>query len=88
MEHLALVDEYQTFWYISLGIGGVVVVVVIALLSLLTRIVIAIDTRVRTVWETATRLAANTATTWSLRDTASALRKLSDEARHQSELFG
>lgn len=84
---LALVDEYRTMWYVALGVGAVVLVVVIVLLTLLLRIVNNIDTGVREVWETATRLAANTATTWQLRDTATVLKELRAEARKHDELL-
>lgn len=73
-------DE-RTFWYIALGIGAVVVVVVIALLSLLLSIVKDIDEGAQAVWRSAKRLAANTATSWQLRETAATLEKIKQEAR-------
>lgn len=87
MTVLALVAEYQTFWWIALGTGAVVLVVVIALLTILLRTVQRIDDGVREVWETATRLASNTATTWQLRETAGALEEIKAEALRHDELL-
>lgn len=87
MTLLALVAEYQTFWWIALGTGAVVLVVVIALLTILLRTVQRIDDGVREVWETATRLASNTATTWQLRETAGALEEIKAEALRHDELL-
>lgn len=84
---LALVAEYQTFWWIALGTGAVVLVVVIALLTILLRTVQRIDEGVREVWETATRLASNTATTWQLRETAGALEEIKAEALRHDDLL-
>ena len=65
----ALQQEHVTFWWITLGMGAVVEIAVIVLLSLLVSFVNDIDVNVREAWETATRLAANTATTWMLQQT-------------------
>lgn len=83
----ALVAEYQTFWLVALGTGGVVLVVVVALLTILLRTVQQIDEGVREVWEAATRLASNTATTWQLRETAVALEEIKAEALRHDELL-
>ena len=64
-----LQQEHVTFWWITLGMGAVVEIAVIVLLSLLVSFVNDIDVNVREAWETATRLAANTATTWMLQQT-------------------
>ncbi|HEX2028014.1 MAG TPA: hypothetical protein VHF25_08455 [Nitriliruptorales bacterium] len=88
MNLLALATEFQTFWWVALGMGLVVVIVVIALLTLLLRIVQGIDTGVREVWETATRLASNTATTLQLHETGAALKELREEAQRHDELLG
>ena len=77
-----------TMWYISLGIGAVVIAVVIALLTLLLRIVQEIDVNVFGVWEMAKRLAANTATTWQLNKTAAVLEEVKREALRHDELLG
>ena len=69
-----------TMWWITLGIGLVVILVVITLLTLLVRLVQDIDTGVFGVWEMAKRLAANTATTWMLVQTAAAVDDIKEEA--------
>jgi Na+-transporting methylmalonyl-CoA/oxaloacetate decarboxylase gamma subunit len=84
---LGVTGADQTFWLIGLGIGLVVVAVVIALLTLLVRLVRYIDEGVAEVWATATRLAANTATTWQLHNTLHASRQLKDELRRHDQLL-
>ncbi len=80
--------EEITMWQIALGIGAVVIAVVIALLTLLLKIVQEIDTNVFGVWEMAKRLAANTATTWQLNKTAAVLEEIKREALRHDELLG
>lgn len=84
---LAFAVEEITMWKVALGIGAVVIVVVIALLTLLLRIVQDIDGNVFGVWEMAKRLAANTATTWQLHGTAASLQELKQEALLHDELL-
>lgn len=76
-----------TTWWIALGIGAVVLVVVIALLTLLLRFVQDIDSGVDLVWSTATKLASNTATAWQLQGTANTVGKLKEEVRRHDELW-
>lgn len=72
-----------TLWWISLGLGLVVALVAVALLQWLYVSVRRIDREVRAVWEAATRVAANTATTWMLAGTPELVRALREEAlRH------
>ncbi len=85
---LAFAPEEETVWLIGLGIGLVVVLVVIALTTLLLRIVQDIDTGVMGVWEMAKRVAANTATTWQLTQTASTLNEIKQEALIHDQLLG
>lgn len=59
-----------TFWYVALGIGFVVVLVVIALLTLLLRLVQDIDGGVIGVRDTLHRVAGNTSATYLIADTA------------------
>lgn len=87
MTILALAAEYETMWLVALGAGAVVLTVVVGLLTLLYRIVVDIDEGVEKVWETATRLASNTATTWQLRDTAAILSDVKAETMRHSELL-
>ncbi len=86
---LAVQEEHITIHWITLGLGLVLVVAVIVLLSLLVALVKDIDINVREVWETATRLAANTATTWMLQQTATRVEDLSTEVdNHVRALAG
>lgn len=79
----------QTLWWITLGVGLVVALVAVGLLQWLYVSVRRIDREVRTLWETATLVAANTATTWILAETPEHVQELKEEAlRHQSFLSG
>lgn len=84
----ALTGTEETIWFIILGIGLVVVAVVIALLTLLIRLVNYIDTGAAELWETATQLAANTATTWQLNATLENMHKLKNELALHDQLLG
>lgn len=84
---VALAQAHVTMWWISIGIGFVVVLVVITLLSMLIGLVQDIDRNVKSLWNMATRVARNTATTWMLGQTAAATAALRDEtARHAQAL--
>jgi hypothetical protein len=87
MLFLALQSEHVTFWWITLGMGAVVVIAVIVLLSLLVSFVNDIDVNVREAWETATRLAANTATTWMLQQTGVRTEELLAEVERHAEFL-
>jgi hypothetical protein len=83
----ALAPEIQRIWWITLGVGVVVAAVVVVLLQLLLRAVERIERNVIALWQTATTVARNTATTWLLGDTAAALDQLKAEAlRHDALL--
>lgn len=84
---LALAERYETMWIVALIVGAVVLVAVVALLSVLTWYVNRIDRNVREVWETATRLASNTATTWQLKETGDVLGEIKAEALRHAELL-
>lgn len=84
---VALTQQNLNFWWIALGMGVVVVGVVIILLSLLSAYVKDIDERVADAWETATRLAANTATTWQLNRTAEQTNDLRVEVQRHADLL-
>lgn len=80
---LALASEHVTFWWITLGMGVVVVIAVIVLLSLLVSFVNDIDINLKDAWDTATRLAQNTSTTWMLEETDRRANRLLEElVRH------
>ena len=84
---MALQSEHVTFWWITLGMGAVVIVAVIVLLSLLVSFVDDIDRNLMDVWDTATRLAANTATTWMLNQTVARTEELGHEVDRHAELL-
>ena len=79
--------EHITFWWVTLGLGAVVISAVILLLSLLVTFVDDIDKNVREAWDTATRVAQNTATTWMLNQAGSLTADLRAEVRKHAELF-
>ncbi len=72
--------ETHTFWLITLGMGAVVVLVVIALLTLLLRLVKDIDSGVEILTATATDVAGNTVAIMELPTTATVLRDIREEA--------
>jgi len=79
--------EHITFWWITLGLGAVVISAVILLLSLLITFVDDIDHNVREAWDTATRVAQNTATTWMLNQAGTLTGELRTEVKKHAELF-
>lgn len=84
---LALTREQASFWWISLGIGLVVVIVVIALLSFLLALVRDIDSGVSGVLNTAVGVVGNTSQIAKLGTTAGALEEIKKEAlRHDALL--
>ena len=80
-------SDHVQFWWITLGLGAVVISAVILLLFLLHTFVSDIDRNVREAWETATRVAQNTATTWMLNQAGSLTADLRNEVRKHAELF-
>ena len=80
-------SDHVQFWWVSLGLGAVVVAAVILLLFLLHTFVSDIDRNVREVWETATRVAQNTSTTWMLNQTGVLTGELRDEVRKHAQLM-
>lgn len=84
---LALQSEHETFWVITLGMGLVVAIAVVVLLSLLVAFVKDIDRNVAEAWETATRVARNTATTWLLQQTSVLAGSLREEVQRHDELL-
>jgi hypothetical protein len=85
---MALSDDVLFLWWLSLGIALFVVVPVVVLL--LHRLLRSVDRTQRAVidlWNTATTVARNTATTWQLGGTGDALDALKAEAlRHDALL--
>ena len=80
-------QEHITFWWITLGLGLVVIAAVILLLFLLHTFVSDIDRNVREIWETATRVAQNTSTTWMLNQAGVLTGELRDEVRRHAQLM-
>lgn len=80
-------SDHVQFWWVSLGLGAVVIAAVILLLFLLHTFVSDIDRNVREVWETATRVAQNTSTTWMLNQTGVLTGELRDEVRKHAQLM-
>lgn len=79
-------DE-KVLWQIALGMGLVVILVVIALLTLLTRLVRDIDIGVESLWTVTKRLAQNTTGLYQLAGTASILRALREEMIRHDKLL-
>ncbi len=84
---LAVTSTDKVFWMIALGIGLVVIVVVIALLTLLRSLVREIDEGVAFLWTVTKRLAINTTGMYQLAGTGSVLRALREECLRQDELL-
>lgn len=72
-------DAEIVFWWISLGMALVVLLVVILLLSFLVRLVKDIDSGVATVRDTLQSIAGNTSNTTLIGDTAEAVDAVLDE---------
>ena len=83
----ALPADVQTIWWVTLGVGLVVAIVVVVLLQILLNTVKLIDRNVKTLWETATTVARNTATTWLLGETGDTLDEIKVEALRHDELL-
>ncbi len=87
MAQAALPSDVVTIWWITLGVGLVVAIVVVVLLQVLIKTVEGVRDSVDRLWQTATTVARNTATTWLLGDTAVSVEHLRDEAlRHDALL--
>jgi len=82
-------SDEKVLWQIALGMGLVVIFVVIALLTLLHRLVRDIDNSVYSLWTVTKRLAQNTTGLYQLAGTGSVLRALREELiRHDKLLAG
>ncbi len=86
----ATVDsEEKVFWYVALGLGLVVILVVIALVWLLSRLVDDIEQGVDYLWTVTKRMAQNTTGMYQFAGTGSILRALREELiRHDKMLSG
>jgi len=88
MSLLALDADEKVLWLIALGIGLVVIVVVIALLTFLSQLVRDIDAGVDSLWTVTSRMAQNTTGLYQLAGTGSVLRALREELIRHDKLLG
>lgn len=80
-------SQEKVFWYIALGLGFVVILVVILLLTMLSRLVDDIDVAVDNLWTVTKRWAQNTTGMYQFAGSGSILRSLRDEIiRHDKML--
>jgi len=85
---VALAAEEITFWQVTLVIGAVVIVAVIALLSLLLYLVGSIEAGVQRLWDVAQGVRGNTANIKVALAVADTLDEIADEARRHARLLG
>lgn len=85
MTELLAITTNQTLWWITLGIGLVVAVVVLVLLEMLRRAVVDIDRAVSELWTMGKRLAQNTQTTHLLQTTKARGGELLEELEQHRE---
>jgi len=84
---LALASDHITFWWITLGLGAVVISAVILLLFLLEVYVRDLDASVQRAWDTAARVATQTATTWMLPKTVELVGELDAEVQRHADFL-
>ena len=77
----------HALWWVTLGLGLIVAVAATALLQLLLNQVERVERAALDVWETATTVARNTATTWMLTQTTVRLDRLTEEALRHDEFL-
>ena len=82
MTDVLALSTNQTLWWITLGVGLVVALVVWALLEILRRAVNEVDRAVDDVWTMGKRLAQNTSTTHTLEVTKARGGELLEELGH------
>ena len=82
---LALASEHVTFWWITLGLGAVVLSAVILLLFLLELYVRDLDAAVQRTWDMAARVATQPATTWMLPKTVELVGELGTEVQRHAD---
>lgn len=85
---LALASEEIAFWQVMLALGAIVLLAVIALLSLLLRLVSSIEASVQRVGDVAQGVAGNTANIRVALAVADSLDEIMDEARRHAALLG
>ena len=87
MFELAVNTDAKAMWYVALGLGLVVILVVIALVTLLSKLVRDIDVGVDSLWTVTKRLAQNTTGLYQLAGTGSVLRALREEMIRHDKLL-
>lgn len=85
---LALTTEQSAFWQVSLAVGGVVLVVVIGLLTLLLYLVRSIDIEATRLLGVAGQVAGNTSQVKGVGAVVSTLEEIGDEANAHARLLG
>jgi hypothetical protein len=80
-------SQEKIFWYVALGLGFVVILVVIALLTLLSRLVDDIDVNVDNLWTVTQRWAQNTTGMYQFAGSASILRALREELIRHDKMW-
>jgi UDP-N-acetyl-D-mannosaminuronic acid transferase (WecB/TagA/CpsF family) len=85
---LGVGSDEKVLWGVALGIGLVVIVVVIALLTFLSQLVRDIDAGVDSLWTVTSRMAQNTTGLYQLAGTGSVLRALREELIRHDKLLG
>ncbi|MEW6154383.1 MAG: hypothetical protein AB1673_10410 [Actinomycetota bacterium] len=80
-------SDHQTMWWITLGLGVVVVSAVILLLGFLSVVVKDIEEGVEEAWAEAGALATQTATTWMLNDTLALAGELKAETQRHADVL-
>lgn len=83
---LALSDGVVAAWWVALGVGLIVALVVWALLEILRRTVLEIDEGVANVWTMGKRVAQNTQTTYLFQTTKARGVDLLEELGHHAAL--
>jgi hypothetical protein len=83
----AVTTDEKTFWIVALGMGLVVILVVIVLLTMLWSLVRDIDEGVASLWTVTKRTAQNTTGMYQLAGTGSILRALREEVLRQDKLL-
>lgn len=77
----------ETLWWVALALGLVVSIVAVVLLQLFLREVHRVERGSLAIWRAGKQVAANTATSWQLGETAVRLDMLTEEAlRHDALL--
>ena len=84
---LGVGSDEKVLWGVALGIGLVVIVVVIALLTFLSQLDRDIDAGVDSLWTVTSRLAQNTTGLYQLAGTGSVLRALREELIRHDKLL-